>query len=270
MSKGIQSIEIGFTLIDSLVENAEPMTLKSLAQASQMTPSKARMYLISLLRVGVISQDPESGLYALGPYAIKVGMAAVDRFNLMKSAREVMSVVSRDTFAPVMLSSWTGESVSIIGRSETPNSLPMDFRIGGTVSLSHTATGWVFLAFAEEKAMLEALDDELGRNAKHAETARFTRSFVDTKVNEAKASGFSITKEIVLGSGVVLNGYGALALPLCDGEGKVRFVLTALYTRPVLPEDENEIIQKVAHLVSSSIPGPIGRLQELSATQLLN
>lgn len=60
---GIQSIEVGFRLLDVLTNEPRAMMLRDLAQRAGMTPAKAHRYLVSFLRLGVVAQDPLSGRY---------------------------------------------------------------------------------------------------------------------------------------------------------------------------------------------------------------
>jgi len=56
--KGIHSILLGFRLLRALTDADAPMSLKTLAAVSNMSPSKARMYLISFIQTGLIRMPP--------------------------------------------------------------------------------------------------------------------------------------------------------------------------------------------------------------------
>ena len=59
--RGIQSIEVGGQLLVALSNTGNPMTLKQLAEAADMTPAKAHPYLVSFGKIGLVAQDPVSG-----------------------------------------------------------------------------------------------------------------------------------------------------------------------------------------------------------------
>ncbi|OPX53822.1 IclR family transcriptional regulator, partial [Oceanospirillum multiglobuliferum] len=63
---GIQSIEVGFRLLEVLTNEPRAMMLRDLAKLAQMSPAKAHRYLVSFQRLGVVAQDPVSGRYELG------------------------------------------------------------------------------------------------------------------------------------------------------------------------------------------------------------
>jgi len=76
-SKGIQSIEHGYRLLEALEHSGGGLSLKDLASAAGMSPSKAHFYLTSLVRVGLVSQAAVGGHYEFGPAAIRFGMAVL-------------------------------------------------------------------------------------------------------------------------------------------------------------------------------------------------
>jgi DNA-binding IclR family transcriptional regulator len=71
---GIQSVEVGFTLLQALA-GAGPLMLKDLAGAAGMSAAKAHRYLVSFQRLDLVVQDAR-GRYDLGPAALHLGLAA--------------------------------------------------------------------------------------------------------------------------------------------------------------------------------------------------
>ena len=61
--QGIQSIEVGSTLLEALARARGPLSLRDLSHEAEMSPSKAHRYLVSLLRSGLVLQDPTTNLY---------------------------------------------------------------------------------------------------------------------------------------------------------------------------------------------------------------
>ena len=59
---GIQSIEVGFRLLDVLTNEPRAMMLRDLAQRAGMSLAKTQRYLVSFPRLGVVAQDPAVGL----------------------------------------------------------------------------------------------------------------------------------------------------------------------------------------------------------------
>lgn len=74
---GIQSLEIGLSILDVLIEYNEPMMLKDIAQAMQMHPAKTHRYLVSLIRKKYARQL-DDGRYKVGE---RVSALAYTGFN---------------------------------------------------------------------------------------------------------------------------------------------------------------------------------------------
>ena len=70
--RGIQSIEIGGKLLTTLVEAGAPMSLSELAKKAGMPAAKAHPYLVSFGSFGLIEQNPLTGRYELGPFALQI------------------------------------------------------------------------------------------------------------------------------------------------------------------------------------------------------
>ena len=60
---GVQSLEIGMGLLRAMVDGQRAMMLKEIAAAANMPASKAHRYLVSLIRSGLVEQDPMTSRY---------------------------------------------------------------------------------------------------------------------------------------------------------------------------------------------------------------
>ena len=70
---GIQSVEVGFALLEGLTRSRGPLMLKDVAASAGMSAAKAHRYLVSFQRLGLVTQDPRTARYDLGPAALKLG-----------------------------------------------------------------------------------------------------------------------------------------------------------------------------------------------------
>src|SRR3954451_16344397 len=90
---GIQSVEVGFALLDVLSKAEGPLMLRDLAGAAGMSAAKAHRYLVSFQRLQLVVQDPASTRYDLGPAALKLGLASLSRLDAVKLARQRVAVL---------------------------------------------------------------------------------------------------------------------------------------------------------------------------------
>lgn len=79
--QGIQSVENAKAVLLALESGAGPLTLTQVAEGAGMQPNKAHRYLVSLGRVGLVSQSPQSGRYDLGPAMRRLGAEALRRMD---------------------------------------------------------------------------------------------------------------------------------------------------------------------------------------------
>src|ERR1700742_4568364 len=101
--RNIQSIEVGFQLIRALDEAPGPLLLKSLSMRAGMEPSKAHLYLVSFCNLGLVTQT-ENGYYALGPYALQLGLSALNKIDLAQLARGALLELRDETGEAASLS----------------------------------------------------------------------------------------------------------------------------------------------------------------------
>jgi DNA-binding IclR family transcriptional regulator len=62
--------------------------LKDVAQHAGMSASKAHFYMVSFKRVGLVTRHEVTGHYALGRYALDLGLSALRRLDLVEISRD--------------------------------------------------------------------------------------------------------------------------------------------------------------------------------------
>src|SRR3954469_10502584 len=91
---GIQSVEVGFGLLQALSKAPGPLMLRDLAAAAGMSAAKAHRYLVSFQRLQLVVQDGASTRYDLGPAALKLGLASLSRLDAVKLARQRVAALA--------------------------------------------------------------------------------------------------------------------------------------------------------------------------------
>ncbi len=257
-AKGIQSVDTAFKVLQVLGCSTKPMTLKDVAAQVGMSASKTRMYMVSLLRTGMVVQSAAGAAYTLGPAVMNLGLAAFNQIDLIETSRSVMAEIAVATQGPTMLSIWNGTAIMIIARGDGLDDLPIDFRIGGTATLANTATGRVFQAYLPEGATEAALVKEFSDAAALGQKMTMSLDEVRARVELVRTRGYDVADEVTLAYDprVVLNGYGAIAVPIVDIVQALRFVVTVLY-RKTDPEREARMIVEVLRKLHDALPTPI-------------
>src|SRR5258706_10259051 len=106
LRSGIQSIEVGFRLLDVLTNEPRAIMLRDLAPRAGMSPAKAHRYLVSFLRLGVVTQDPLAGRYELVGFALQLGLARLARVDGVKLARIALAELRDPLDLTVGIAGW--------------------------------------------------------------------------------------------------------------------------------------------------------------------
>lgn len=217
-SHGVQSLEIGIGLLKVLVQSSSAMMLKDIALAADMPASKAHRYLVSLVRSGLVEQDNASSKYDLGPLAIPLGLAAVDRLDRVKLGLNSISELRDLTNETTALSVW-GEFGPVMVRWERPHRpITVNVVTGNTVSLLATSTGRLFAAWMPADVIRPHLEREL-RQGRSAEFK--TLEQVERVLQEVRAQGYSFVRDSDYASRVL-----GLAAPVFNFKNKISMVVS--------------------------------------------
>src|SRR5690554_4644368 len=147
--RGIQSVETGFPLLAALVEAAQPLTLRDLSARAGMTSAKAHPYLVSFIRVGLVQQDAATGRYELGPFALQMGLVGLQRSHPVRTALPFVDALAEDVGHTLGIAVLGSHGPTMIHIREARYPVHVNMRSGTVMSMLHTATGRVFVAWLE-------------------------------------------------------------------------------------------------------------------------
>lgn len=145
--KGIQSVEIGFHVLNMLARAGKPLALKEISALSDLSSSQTHRYLASLINSNMVVQDPISGRYDLGRMALEIGLAALNRLDSLHMCEKRMDDLVEQTKQTAMLAIW-GENGPVAVRWRRGRSLLFtSVGLGTNFPLLNSATGQIFLAY---------------------------------------------------------------------------------------------------------------------------
>jgi DNA-binding IclR family transcriptional regulator len=208
--RGIQSVEVGGRLLRSLAERGTPMALKDLAQAAAMTPAKAHPYLVSFAKLGLVEQDETSGRYGLGPFALQLGLIGLAQQDPVRLAFPVVEQLAQQLGHTVAIAVWGDHGPVIVRVAESPSPIHVVMRHGTVLSLTGTASGWLFAAHLPA--------DQL----KGLRPRTLPRAEWDAEVAEVRAQG------VARAINRVVEGVSAMSAPVFDLRGRIVLGLTAI------------------------------------------
>ena len=189
LRSGIQSIEVGFRLLDVLTHEPRAMMLRDLAQRAGMSPAKAHRYLVSFLRLGVVAQDPLSGRYELGGFALQLGLARLARVDGVKLARIALAELRDRLDLTVGIAVWGNQGPTMVHWMESSHPAKASLKLGDVMPLLSSATGLLFAAYLPSSKTAAMLERELAdsRRSSHMGGPR-TRDEVERALTEVRAA----------------------------------------------------------------------------------
>lgn len=250
---GIQSIEVGFRLLEVLTHTNAPMMLRDLARAAPMNPAKAHRYLVSFTRLGLVTQTPE-GRYDLGPFALEMGLVSLNRQDPMRRARPAAAALRDEIDHTIGLAVWGNQGPAIVHWEEASHPVTVSLRLGDVMPMLNSATGRVFGAYLPRAQTQSFIQRELDRAAANGGDASEgnpelprTLAAYDALCADVRVHGAARIH------GGVLPGINAMSLPVFDANGQLCLVLIALGAQSTF---------------DTSWSGPLERRLRLAAQQL--
>ncbi|WP_087751019.1 IclR family transcriptional regulator [Paraburkholderia caledonica] len=223
LRSGIQSIEVGFRLLDVLTREPRAMMLRDLAQRAGMSPAKAHRYLVSFLRLGVVSQDPLSGRYELGGFALQLGLARLARVDGVKLARIALAELRDRLDLTVGIAVWGNQGPTMVHWMESSHPAKASLKLGDVMPLLSSATGLLFAAYLPAGKTGAMLERELAdtRRSSHLGVPR-TREEVERVLADVREH------EAARVEGMLLPTIHAFCMPVFDSTGELALGLVAL------------------------------------------
>lgn len=242
-------------LVQALIKAGEPLPMAKLAASVGMTTSKARAYLISLKRIGLVIQTSDAGPYELGPMALSLGIEALRRIDAMQTAKRLMQELDRTTRLPLVLTMWNGDHATIIEQNESADDFPVAFRVGRPLlSLTRSASGLVYLAYLPASSTAELVRKELHENTRYDDTRHITATYLSKQVALVRKQGFSVVDGIRVSSRVVLDGYSAIGMPVMDPVRKRCFTITMFFDRHCTDDYRDKLFSLVKDVLAQALP----------------
>ena len=240
---GIQSVEVGFELLNALSEAPGALMLRDLAAAAGMSAAKAHRYLVSFQRMGLVMQDPVSTRYDLGPAALRLGLASLARIDAVKLARERVDALLLETGHTLAIAVWGNQGPTMVHWTEAPQTVPVTLRLGDVMPLLTSATGRCFAAFMgregrDAQRIAPMVRDELARLKKLPHNAELPLVDVPRSPQDVQAM-LEDTRRRGLARVVhsLLPGVGGFCAPVFDAQGRLALGLVVLGSVATLDTD---------------------------------
>ena len=237
--QGIQSVEVAAPLLRALADAAGALPLSALAKAAGMPPAKAHRYLVSLIRVGLVQQNPQSGAYDLGALALDLGLASLGRIDAVSLADDAMASLRDTTGETVALAVWGNLGPTYIRLLQSRRPVTVNLQIGSVMPMTYTASGLCFATWLRTAESAPLIQQELASNKRNKLDAPHSRTALQPLLDDTAAHGLArmvghLDPAAARPTGIrraadlLLNGFNAFSAPVFDHDGQIRFALTVV------------------------------------------
>lgn len=231
---GVKSVQQAVRILEAVAQISGPAQLKDIAARAGVAPSKAHRYLQSLCESGFVSQLTKSGAYDLGVNALRLGLAAVSRVDIVNRAGDALLELVGETDADAFLSVW-GEAGPIMVRFERSRR-PTAAMMGAGVSMPAltSATRQVFLAFGAPERTRLAVEREAGDD--------WRRALKETNVMLARvrAAGYACS------TGLIMPGRQCIAAPIISFDDNVMAAVSLVSMNKSIVEPDGPSVQALS------------------------
>ncbi len=239
---GIQSIEVGAAILFALAQIGRRATLNEIASATGMVPAKLHRYLASMMKSGLVVQPKKAGVYALGPGAIRIGLAALQQNDFCTIATQHLGEI-RDALDVTCFGAVLGkQGPTIFAQEVAANNVAVFVRVGSVLPMENSSTGWAFGAF---------MSDSQYRAVCGIERARAPEATLKRHREVKKHGCARITDEYV-------RGISAISYPVFGLNNAIEGVITALGATGNFDNAVDGLISKKLREVASQIGRSLG------------
>lgn len=220
------------------------MMLRDLAAEANLAPAQAHAYLLSYRRANLVEQDIASGMYRLGPIALRLALTRMRCVEPMAMAAKRAVSLSEDLGLMVALVVWGPKTPTTVQVHEGAHTLNINVRPGTVFSVTGSAGGRIFGAFAGTETVRQRIQQELDGEAKDIGIGvRASRAEFDAEIVRIERQGYSTV------SGMPVPGINAVAAPVFDDSGTLALVLTLIGPTDAL--DLGPASRAIAELLST-------------------
>ena len=256
--KSIKSIEKAAAVIDLLADSAAPLPLSHIASELKMAKSTLHGIISTLVDVGYVAQDAETGRYFLSLRLFEIGSTVSRKWNERNFAYPFMQKLAESTGNTVHLAMLDDGEVLYIGKYESSGSAPLATDIGIKLPAHCTAIG---------KVLLSCLSPyELKKFVRRRGLERYTNSTItdieilQSELDKIRAQGFASDEQ------EYMVGLRCVAVPIYNSKGEVTTALSVAGPVQKLQGREFEKRKQLLFQISSEISGLLGYRGESEKT----
>jgi len=146
----MSTVAKAISLLERLGHGAPETALADLARGAGFDKATTRRLLVSLIAQGLVEQDETTRLYRLGAGLTRLALMREAQFPFLRMAVPVAEALAAETGETVHLSEHSKRGLISVHVVESTKANRVSVPLGEVLPMHATASGIVFLAFAEE------------------------------------------------------------------------------------------------------------------------
>jgi DNA-binding IclR family transcriptional regulator len=199
------------------------MMLRDLAAEANLAPAQAHAYLVSYRRANLVEQEAGSGMYRLGHFALRLGLARMRSVEPLASASQSAIRLSREVGLMVALVVWGPNAPTAIQVQEGAHTLNVNVHEGTIFSVTGSASGRVFGAFSDQGAVRQRIEQELNEDVRDVGVGvRASQAEFAADLERVRRLGYSTA------SAAPIPGINAVAAPVFTASGSLALAMTLI------------------------------------------
>jgi DNA-binding IclR family transcriptional regulator len=249
---GVQSLEIGLSVLDVLIDHNEPMMLKDIAQVMQMHPAKCHRYLVSLIRKNY-ARKLDDGRYGLGDRVnalAALGHTELSQNNLLARLTQVANEIKDTLNCGVQIAKWFSEGPIIIQSVEPDSPISIITRIGSRMPLTTSATGQLFASYQPDAVIQPLVTVEWQSSNAAADTTEKWQNFAQLQAKIRTQGYATVTGDMLMGINAITIPVILPQLAISDktaGKGlPLEYAITIIGTTEQLPmSEQHNVVEQI-------------------------
>lgn len=229
LSGGVQSLEVGLTVLNALLEHNKPIILKDLSQKLDMHPAKVHRYLVSLIRMNYAKQL-DDGQYTLGDQAWRLGLSCIQHTDVLQLVQHLIYELQNKIGCGIQISKWSPQGPLVVQSIESNHPISIVTKVGSIMPLVNSAAGRVFASYLPEAVIKPLMQ---------AEWDKATRNHYPIKPNDwnefIALKDKTLEYGMAIAQGDLLIGINAVGIPIFNAHRSMEFCIVALDSEMFLP-----------------------------------
>ena len=244
----ISAVTTTLSVVETMAEHGEPIGVSDLAKRVGANKPKTYRHLRTLLRLGYVDQDPDTGKYFLTLKIFHLGQAVAARAEFLVEARRVLPQLREQTGQSVAVGQVEDAGVRILDILRHRASIEITTPPGTLFDFHTSAQGKVALAFGDrvwDRLQATAANGGARNGDLHTQTLR-------SDVAQVRERGWAVAPE------ESLIGVNALAAPVFDASGGLAGTIAVVGSIQHLPATPNPALIKAVRQAAATVSARLG------------